>query len=379
MMGALRILAMCIATTVVPAMIGRVFLTVKEKGERLIFCWVSGQMALWTLFLCVCVPMVLLRSTFDRVLMVYGVGAVALLVFSLLVTAVRKVAKRPGGDTGERTVGCRQQAAGADTLARNREPGDMERKVGMPRSGKVLWGLFSALVLVQLFLLCFLAYEEGDDAYYVAITTASKDSDALYQKDPYTGNYVILDSRHALAPMPVWVSVIAKVGDISGATAAHVAVPILLILMAYGIFYLLGERLLQGDGTKLSVYMLFMALLVTFGGYSLYSSENFLLVRTSQGKAIMANLVIPFLIYLLVLVLERLERGERTGAAVWILMGMVMASGCLCSTLGSLLLCILLGVSGVCGAVAYRRWKLLLPVALCMVLPAAIAVIYMIL
>lgn len=352
MLGLLRIIVMILLGTAVPVVIGGLFLPLKKEGNKLLFCWVSGQMVLWTLFLCVCVPLTLIRSSFSQVELIYLVCTGFLCLIGVAIGLVKH---------------------------RFAELLFTAGKAGKNKDiGSLLWILFAAMVLVQLFLLCFLAYEEGDDAYYVGVTTASRGEDILYEKDPYMGTYVILDSRHALAPMPVWVSVLADVGGIHGAAMAHCVLPLLLILMTYGIFYLFGEKLLK-EREQLPLFMCFLALLVFFGGYSLFSAENFMLVRTAQGKSILANIVFPFLLYLLLLLMENLERGAKNGAGFWLLMGMVMASGCLCSTLGSLLLCVLLGIACVCGVLCYGKWKLLLPMAFCMLVPVAIAGIYMVL
>ena len=44
-------------------------------------------------------------------------------------------------------------------------------------------------------------------------------------------------------------------------------------------------------------FMILTELLLLFGGYSVYSVENFVMVRASQGKAILAGIILPFLFY----------------------------------------------------------------------------------
>ena len=223
------------------------------------------------------------------------------------------------------------------------------------------------------------AYEEGDDAFYVAISTITENADTMYRKLPYTGGTTGLDARHGLAPFPIWVSFLAKASGIPSVTMAHVVLPMILIIMSYGIYYLLGRHLLGSHKAGLPLFMILVELLILFGGYSVYSAENFLLVRTAQGKAVLANIIIPFLMLLMVLLLEKQEKQERAGVGYWFLLALAMTAGCLCSTLGTLLTCILVGVTGLCAAVCYRRWRVLVPTALCCMIPVLLALLYFVL
>ena len=90
-----------------------------------------------------------------------------------------------------------------------------------------------------------------------------------------------------------------------------------------------------------------------------------------------ANIILPFLFLLLYLLLGRVQMGEKTRVKYWLLVALTMLSGCLCSTLGSLLTCLLLGVVGVCTAVCYGRWRILLPMMGCCLIPAGFAVLYL--
>ena len=82
---------------------------------------------------------------------------------------------------------------------------------------------------------------------------------------------------------------------------------------------------------------------------------------------------------LMVLLLEKQEKQERAGVGYWFLLALAMTAGCLCSTLGTLLTCILVGVTGLCAAVCYRRWRVLVPTALCCMIPVLLALLYFVL
>lgn len=354
-MTLVRILAAILMVTVLPMTVGTIFLPLKEKGARLLFAWIFGQIFLWCGFLFVCVPMVLLNQDFTQVGRAYGLFCGAFFLLSCLLLFVRR----------------------KEIFPLHRKDGT---KQGKDRLSILLWCVFGAFLLVQLICVFTLMYEDGDDAFYVAITTYSKELKTLYRNIPYTGAYTGLDARHSLAPFPVWVAVFAEVAGQSGAVTAHILMPILILLMTYGLYYLLGEELLgrsEGDGGwRMPAYMCFAALLVTFGGYSIYSAENFLIVRAGQGKAVLANVIIPALLCLTAILMSRLEQKKKIPWTLYLILGAVMTAGCLCSTLGSFLLCVFFGVAALCALIAYRRWTLIAGTFCTVLVPLAMMALY---
>lgn len=243
----------------------------------------------------------------------------------------------------------------------------------------LLWSLVAVFLLVQLVLAGVLAYEEGDDAFYVAVSTITDFSDTMYEILPYTGGTTGLDARHGLAPFPIWVALLARFSGLHAATVAQIVLPIVLIVMAYVVYYMIGRRLFVKSIRRLPLFMLFLQVLILYGGYSLYTAENFLLVRTAQGKAVLAGIVIPFIFLLLFILVENLQQNQELATVFWILMVLTLATGCLCSTQGALLTCVLLASGGICVVIGYRKWKLLLPMAGSCILPAGMALLYLLL
>lgn len=321
----------------------------KECGmQKLLLGWVSGQVTLWAAFLVICVPLILLEKTFAMVTVGYSVVTAGLLLASL----VRMVWRRK-----------KQVTVPAEKVAPSKA------QIG-------LWLVFAGLLLVQLILSVVLAYEEGDDAFYVAISTTTESANRMYQILPYTGLTTGLDARHGLAPFPVWVAYLARISGMAPVTVAQIVVPLQIILLTYAVYYLIAGHLFAENKKNVPLFMVFVGIMFLFGGYSVYSAENFLLVRASQGKAVLANVILPFLFYLMFLLAETMQKKLSFGLKNWVLLGVTMLAGCLCSTLGVLLTCMLIGVVGICMAVCYRKWTVLVPLALNCVLPGLLAVLY---
>lgn len=334
---------------VVPALVGVLFAGERKETVGLPFFWVSGQILLWAGFLIISIPLILAEKSFSLLVTIFGIYTGVLTAGGVIRMA--------------RLVRGKKMCAGKNT------PNGRS-------AVRILWLGFAVLLILQLVLTAFMAYEEGDDAFYVATATLTEGSDTMYRILPYTGMTTGLDARHGLAPFPVWVAYLARLSCMHAAVVSQIVLPLVLILMAYAIYYLIACQLFEKDTKKIPFFMIMTELLVIFGGYSVYSAENFLLVRASQGKAVIANIILPFLLYLMMLLLKKLQHQERANVFFWGLLASTMIAGCLCSTLGTMLTCMFLGIVGVCAVFAYRKWSVLVPMALCCVVPAGIAFLY---
>ncbi len=351
-----QILILAILLLAVPVSVGSlaVCADAEDTGGTagLLFRWVSGQLILWAGLQFICVPLILAGRRFGDAVMLFSVYTAVMFLLAL-VSEVRRRAKK-------KTFPPTAVTAGG----------------GKDRAAALLWLGAAVLLVLQLVLACVLAYEEGDDAYYVAVAAVTEKSDTMYAVLPYTGGSTGIDMRHGLAPFPVWVAYLSRLSGMRAVTVAHVALPVVLITMSYGIYYLIGRRLFVDDKRKQAFFLLLVEVLILFGGYSLYTPENFLLVRTAQGKAVLANIVLPFLLWLLLTVTEKIQADEKIHVCLWLLMASAVIAGCLCSTQGAFLLCMLLAAAGSCTALCYRKWRLLLPLLGCCILPVCMILLY---
>ncbi len=337
----------------IPIVIGSMFtLDVNKTNKNIPFMWISGQIILWAIFQIISVPIILL---FPRLEEKYGmlfekpfetlIGGFLVITGAVFVYAIIKFIKGFTRKKGFKVV-----------------PNHNNNKSYMYY---IIWALFWLLLLFQLVQAIRLAYADGDDAFYVAVSLITEESNEMYIKLPYTGGTRGLDTRYGLAPFPIWISFLARISGMHTTIVAHIIMPLLLIPMTYAIYYLIGRKICgQKHSVKLPLFLFFVELLVIFGDYSLYTTEHFMITRSRQGKAALGNIIIPMLIYLLLLILERLEQNVKLGKQLWILLTATIIAGCLCSTLSSFLTCMLIGIVGICGAVCYKRIKILIPFAL---------------
>jgi len=343
---------------VIPVCIGGIPAAfVDKQGKSPAFMGITGYMLMWAVFQIICVPCVLLEEKFKGMFpyVVYGFGGAALL---LAVTGgvlfVRRQRKRSRADAG---------------------------KKGVKRSfaERVAWTVFIVLVVIQLAASVLLTYGDGDDAYYVAVSTLTEASDTLYELMPYSIGEMGLDIRHGLAPFPIWIAFLARVSGLNAALVAHTAVGTCLIGLTYVIYFKIGQILLADKKEHLPIFLSFTALLILFGDYSYKTVENFMIARSRQGKAALGNIIVPVTIFLLLMIFEEIQKQKKAQWMLWILLGATVTAACLCSTLGTMLMCLFLGVAGLCAGVVYKNLRLVICMAACCVPAVVFAAMYFVL
>ena len=323
-----RLIWLAVLTLALPMWVGHCFAAVDKSHKNAVFLWISGQMLLWAGFQVICVPVILLEGRFRHVMIGYSVYLLVLLVLATVFWF-----RNPRG----------------------LRPVRQEKTAKSEKTEVLLWVIFAVLLLIQLVLAVGMVYGDGDDAYYVAISTAAQESGKMYQKIPYTGMNTELDVRHGLAPFPIWIAWLARMTGISTVVVAKTLLPVVLISMTYGVFYLLGSRILF-SGQSVPLFLICTEVLVMF---AFYTVENFMIARSRQGKAALGSILIPMIFFLLLWLFRRLQEEKKITVGFWMLLGAVMISCCLASTMGALLACMLMGVAGICGVIYAGMYLLL--------------------
>ena len=211
----------------------------------------------------------------------------------------------------------------------------------------IMWTLFSCLLIAQLIMAYTRAYFDGDDAYYVTQSVITWQTDTMYRYLPYTGITTTVDARHALALFPMWAAYLAKMSGTHPTIILHSMMPLVLIPLADLVVYCLVKKLAvvsmrgaaaagapaaskaagsaaaacEEDSPEFraslsritGTAMAMTALLQIFGNVSIYTPETFLMMRTWQGKAILAAILLPATFLALVNIAEKYADGARAG------------------------------------------------------------------
>lgn len=92
--------------------------------------------------------------------------------------------------------------------------------------------------------------------------------------------------------------------------------------------------------------MIFISFMQIFGNVSIYTGATFFLTRTWQGKSLLANVVLPAIVWLVLWIFdqENYEKEHRIG--LWILLVLTNFVAAMSSTASVFLAAMLIGVTG---------------------------------
>lgn len=312
---------------------------IDKQRKNILFMWMAGYLLLFGVFQVIAVPFILMKLYFSSLVRVYLVVSLIMGVAGVWIWWYRK----------------------------KKHPIFSQVKAKMNRSEIILWTIFAVILCIQLILAVCLAFSDGDDAYYVAVSTTTDSFDTMYRFSPYTGDSTSLDIRHSLAPFPIYITFLSKISGLHAGAVSHVGMQLVLIPLTYSIYGMLGKRVWKGKRKYLAVFLIFVELLILWGNYSLYTAETFLMTRTRQGKSALGNVVIPAMFLLLYMVGERLAENRKVEKSLWVLVSAAVTTSCLCSSLGGFLMVVLMGLFILCMLCTYRKWKILLPSVICLI------------
>ena len=145
---------------------------------------------------------------------------------------------------------------------------------------RIFWLIAAAAVLFQLYMAYTRASFDGDDAYYVVQSVLADQTGVLNRIRPYTGLSTDLDIRHALAALPLWEALVARLTGIHAAIVAHTLLPLVLIPLTYFAYGKIGAKLFGARGWKLPAFLILVSILQIFGNTSIYTNATFFLMRT---------------------------------------------------------------------------------------------------
>lgn len=154
------------------------------------------------------------------------------------------------------------------------------------------------LIGVQVFGLVGYMHEDADDSVYVATALTSIETNSLYKYSPSsgaeTGEHQIM--RYRLAPFPLFYAIVAETISMHPTIVAHTILPIILIPLAYIVYGLIANELLQGNKKKVWQFLFVLSVLHIWCNYTNRSNMVFLLFRVWQGKSVMINFIVPAVI-----------------------------------------------------------------------------------
>ncbi len=338
----IRIILLGIAMGIIPFLTGMLYTGGKNEEESAVKNWSSGFVACFALFQVLAIPCTFFRCSLSRLAMMYFFVLLALSLVSLI-------------------------------LNRKRIVNMLKAFPAAVRGTPWVAILAFAVILFQMFMYARYTHVDDDDAFYVATAQTAVQTDSIFHINPYTGSaYKAFPSRYVLSPFPIFIAVLSKFSGVHTAMLAHTVLPLVLLPLAYAVFFIIGRELFEGDRKKTAWFVLFASVLQMYCFSTTHTQGTVMLLRIWQGKAVLASILLPFAFYMGM----RLMR-EKWQVRDWILTVHLMLACCMVSSMGIMLGAILLGIFGIMIAVSKRQLKKPFGLLLCCIPNLVLAGIYL--
>lgn len=186
------------------------------------------------------------------------------------------------------------------------------------------------LIFVQLIASIILTHNDGDDAFYIGTAVTSIYNNNMYRVSPENGYYYgKMPARYMLSPFPMYIAIISSIVNTSPLIIAHTILQPIFILLTYCIYAIIAERLFEKDKKDVSLFLIFLSIVFIFGNVSRRTNFTVLFLRMWQGKAILANIILPSLW----LAFSYCAK-EKDKFVDWIFVFLIILSACLTSEMG---------------------------------------------
>ena len=329
---------------IVPAFAGVCFLRKKEEGVSVIQALICGYAYMFALAEVLCLLMMCLKTSLHLLAIVFG----AVMAATAAVGAFRFAASLK-----HRPVKKKHELKDYLFLA----------------AAVIIVAAISVYVSVNI-------HYDADDAFYVAMAVTERYSDTVYSVNPYTGlEYTVIPIRYVLSQYPTLLAVFSVLcGGIDPAVLAHAGYPLVLIPLAFIVWYAVSGYLFPDEPRSQGMFTAMCAAVVWFAGYSIYSDGMFLLGRLWQGKGTVAGIWLPMLLYLGIKILVEKD-SEIPGYVLFF----AVIGICMLSTMGFILGPLTVGCLTLYGAVSRKSARVLLTGVLCVTPAIALAGSYLLL
>ena len=218
----------------------------------------------------------------------------------------------------------------------------------------------------------FYTHIDDDDAFYVATASTTLETDTVFQYNAYTGDeYESLPSRYVLSPFPIFEAGLSRLYGVPSTVLGHTGMFLIFLPVAYFVYDLLGSFFWKNKRKERGLFLLFLAWMNIFGYYSVYTMSTFLLIRIWQGKAVLASVLLPYLLCLCISFF--LEKKQEIS---WVPLVLANISCCLLSSMGVILAPLLTGCFFIISLIVRRDWKRVLVGFLCCLPSIALGIVY---
>jgi len=313
----------------------------KSTVAKLCFAYVVGYFMRVALFHAVALPMTLLGKRFSTMADVFTVLLVAACAISVWV----------GGNVFS--------------------PKEQRSKTTV--YGKIYLFAFIGLLVVQLYLTITMdpTIMTHDDAGYVPYSGDALATDYMFITYPVTGAFMDFNFRIMQSSL-LFPAYIVRVTGMKLTTVERTLSYALNLIIAYGCYFYMAEDLYAKREDRY-IFLVLLAIIYIFGYHSHYSMTFRLLGPNSQGKAVLAVIMVPLLFVLL-----RKRMAARYDWKFGLLLLLLSISACSLSLMGAAYVPIIVTALTVLSMFNRKRqWERMLYVVWAGAIPFAYAITYL--
>lgn len=296
----MKILLCGVILVIVPILLGLLYTYfLKEEKNNLILAFVSGYIIELALFELIAIPITFLKVKFSALMIIWNVLLTFLSILSVILN-----------------------------FKRIKEIWNYS--ISQIKKIPIISILVVILVGLQVFVLFRYMHTDDDDAFYIGLATTTIYTDQINIHNPSKGNvWGDWQSRYVLSPFSVYIAAISEQIGFAPATVAHTILPIIFIPMMYMIYGLIGKKIFKNDKKSICLFLILLNIIYIFGNYSTRTNFTFALFRIWQGKAFMANIILPCIWYWFIRSAENKENHVD-----YIMLIILMIATCLPTSMG---------------------------------------------
>ena len=214
---------------------------------------------------------------------------------------------------------------------------------------------------------------DEDDAFYIATAETAVSTDSIMRYDAYTGEeYTYVPSRYVLSPFPIYHAVMGRLTGFKPVEYAHTCFPLVMLPLCYMVYYLISGLLFKKSETKKAFFLLLLSFVMFYSGSTVYTQGTFLFLRIWQGKAVLAAIIIPLILYTGMTIYRKPSKWK-----VLVLFAESLAA-CFVSSMGIMLGAICIALLAIINFITYRTISVSLYILLCCVPNILFSVIYIV-
>ncbi len=205
--------------------------------------------------------------------------------------------------------------------------GERRKKKNLIKSRQIM--CYLAMAVLVLFFCYFTAiqnYWGWDTAFYIGTISTTVDTDTMYLINGESGAAEkVLPLRYALSGFYMNSAVFCKITGITAVYFQKYVMGTLCVLLYFSILYLVGQALFEKSITKTAGFLWAAGILNLFF-VSEYTTSQFLILRAYEAKAYCANVIIPAIFWLLLLLHKDLQNKGNWKALFLVMLASVPVS-----------------------------------------------------